>query len=585
MVMPRKIIPLLVLLGLAYRPSPAQTPLGSLIINGAEQFSGRTADTGTVTATINGVSVYLRYGQFSTPASIASDLAALISQNCNMPVYAMATGNTLTFYQKGTNTIASETIVSASNNPSLFPGNSFAAADSSVAQEVACQPVYQQCVAAAYGVYGACLTSNDDIGYPPIAYCQEDLAGMTNACSSALGECSEMFVFPKAKLVSILYMPPGNKSTVGYSSTSSTGTTDTVTESFSSTTTQGLTFSLGGFSIGGTVSITNSSSTSTTDMTTIQNTESTTWSTSGDPIDHTQDVLTLWLNPQITVVNFDAPGFFRTASNPDGGTMIAYTLGNAAYNPSSSTNGSPVNADAIASGDMSNINVTVASLQNPTTLLPSELVSRTNSDGTLVPGLLSLCANRMPESQCTTVQAQANACGCTAADFAPFVQQDPFFNPSIPNPTIANINAADPNNARMVPVLNNQGNNLMPTLQYGESQTVMLTDQYNTSQTYSHTISKTEGISIGYNSKNPGSGGSTSSGGNNNPLSFDWTNSASATESYTESIGTSQGTSHTQSLFLETTNASCFDPVNVFEDTVFHTFVFTNGSNAPNPCP
>lgn len=25
--------------------------------------------------------------------------------------------------------------------------------------------------------------------------------------------------------------------------------------------------------------------------------------------------------------------------------------------------------------------------------------------------------------------------------------------------------------------------------------------------------------------------------------------------------------------------------VNIYEDTAFHTFVFDNGSNAPNPCP
>ncbi len=103
----------------------AATALGSITIAGTEQSSGSTWDTGTVTATINGVSVSLTYGQLSTPASIASGLGALISQKCNMPVYAKASGATLTLYQKGSNTISSANITSVSNNPSLFSSNSF----------------------------------------------------------------------------------------------------------------------------------------------------------------------------------------------------------------------------------------------------------------------------------------------------------------------------------------------------------------------------------------------------------------------------------------------------------------------------
>jgi len=122
---PREICLLfVVVLGMAGRGF-ASTALGSITITGAERSSGSTWDTGTVTATINGVSVSFAYGQFSTPAAIASALGALISQKCSMPVYARAVGNTLTFYQKGSNAITSANITSVSNNPSLFPGNSF----------------------------------------------------------------------------------------------------------------------------------------------------------------------------------------------------------------------------------------------------------------------------------------------------------------------------------------------------------------------------------------------------------------------------------------------------------------------------
>ena len=103
----------------------AATAIGSITITGAEQSSGSTWDTGTVTVAVNGVSMSIPYGKFSTPASIASALAALISQNCNMPAYAQANGATLTFYQKGSNTITSASITSASSDPSLFTTNSF----------------------------------------------------------------------------------------------------------------------------------------------------------------------------------------------------------------------------------------------------------------------------------------------------------------------------------------------------------------------------------------------------------------------------------------------------------------------------
>jgi hypothetical protein len=234
-----------------------------------------------------------------------------------------------------------------------------------------------------------------------------------------------------------------------------------------------------------------------------------------------------------------------------------------------------VSADVIGSSDMSVINVTVSALQNPTALLASEFVSRTNSDGTVVSGLLSLCANRIPESQCTSTAAATNACGCTAADFAPIVQQDPFFNPNLTSHTIASINAADPNSARFVAVLDTSGNNLELTIQSGETQSVALTDAHNTSTTYTNTVTSKDTTSISFNCPNKTCTTST----------FGLADSTALSYTETESVGTSQGTAHTQSLVLATTNPNCFEPVNIYEDTVFHTFVFENGSNSANPCP
>lgn len=101
------------------------TLIGSITISGNEQSSGGVWDTGTVTVTMNGYYVSSAYGQFSSPEAIASALGALISQNCNMPVYAKATGATLNFYARGSNTITSASITSTSSNTSLFASASF----------------------------------------------------------------------------------------------------------------------------------------------------------------------------------------------------------------------------------------------------------------------------------------------------------------------------------------------------------------------------------------------------------------------------------------------------------------------------
>lgn len=104
------------------------TLVGSTTITGGEQISsGGVSDTGTVTATFNGISVSVAYGQYSTPAAVASALAATISQKCSFPVYAHAVGAVVNFYQKSTYTVSSATISSTSSNPSLFSSNSFAA--------------------------------------------------------------------------------------------------------------------------------------------------------------------------------------------------------------------------------------------------------------------------------------------------------------------------------------------------------------------------------------------------------------------------------------------------------------------------
>jgi len=106
---------------------------GTITVGGAEQVSaGGTWDTGTVTLILNGpisnpgaYSESVPYGQFSTPASIASALAATFSQDCNSPAWAHAVGAQITFQMRASATnLASLTLTSAYNQ-SAFSAPSF----------------------------------------------------------------------------------------------------------------------------------------------------------------------------------------------------------------------------------------------------------------------------------------------------------------------------------------------------------------------------------------------------------------------------------------------------------------------------
>jgi hypothetical protein len=117
------ILLLTVLVGLSSRGFATPSPIGSVTITGAEQWSSGVWDTGTVTVTMNGYPASIAYGQYSTTASVASGLAVAISQNCNFPVYAQASGAVINLYARGS--VNSVTYSSASSNPSLFPTPSF----------------------------------------------------------------------------------------------------------------------------------------------------------------------------------------------------------------------------------------------------------------------------------------------------------------------------------------------------------------------------------------------------------------------------------------------------------------------------
>jgi hypothetical protein len=109
---------------------------GTITIGGAEQVSsGGIWDSGTVTITVvtaNGpYAKTVSYGHFSTPASIASAIAAAFSQDCNSPSNAHAVGALITFQMRAF-AITLNSLQLTSTHNSVFPGPSFGSGTTSV---------------------------------------------------------------------------------------------------------------------------------------------------------------------------------------------------------------------------------------------------------------------------------------------------------------------------------------------------------------------------------------------------------------------------------------------------------------------
>ena len=81
--------------------APAANAAATLAIKGATaQAPDGSWPTGIATVNANGVSVTVQYGRFSTPSSVAADIAGKFSQTCSAPVVAKASAGTVTFRGK-----------------------------------------------------------------------------------------------------------------------------------------------------------------------------------------------------------------------------------------------------------------------------------------------------------------------------------------------------------------------------------------------------------------------------------------------------------------------------------------------------
>jgi len=349
---------------------------------------------------------------------------------------------------------------------------------------------------------------------------------------------------PSFYILSLLYAPPGNHSSNGFANTNSTGTTSSIGSNFVKGSSTGYSVSgglLGQASAGVTFGVSAATGDTSSFQVTYSSGTGSQIQSNNQAVDHTQDQFFLWLNPQFSV------GSTEVVSLP--GDMTSSTA--ASYTVST-----------IAGQPMDIVNVNVAGLQNPTLIPLSVLLPQVIQPGVTLPGLAKICAHPLPPAQCT----QANACGCVPSDFTSILDVDLLIGVSQTTPP----SQIDANRFVLVnsPVLEG------PEQQGSEPVLNSFTESDSTVQSKTETEAQTNTTSY------------TSSSGIDIPFLFSVkiTDTTTFALTNTESQGTQNGAAHQASVTLGSSNVMCFEHVDIYEDTAYHTFAFALPAAPPTQC-
>ncbi len=377
--------------------------------------------------------------------------------------------------------------------------------------------------------------------------------------------------YPVYRVTSIIYAPPGNRSSNGFTNSTTDGTTTTVGNSFTAGST--ITYTSGGdfLGLGGTLSLSFGASATkgnskafTETFTDASGVSLASQSTNPNAISHAQDLFLIWLNPAIS---FSATG--TTTANYSVGTQ-------------SSANGAPEEMDIVEVSA-----ITMEANSSGVTTVPGAILGPQDdaSGNPTLPGLALVCANHAAYyPNCTT----ANQCGCGPSDFAPILALDPLLNYTTTESPLnadasgatACANPTSTDKCRYVPVPSAPGSSLQEVelLQGPECQgcdfinnTFTQTDQNTTTQTLTESSSQTVGYSWKADLADETGGPTLTS-----TTQFTWTEM--------ESTGEINGTANSAMVTLSSATVDCSEEIPVFEDTVFHTFVFQQPSNNTS-CP
>jgi hypothetical protein len=372
---------------------------------------------------------------------------------------------------------------------------------------------------------------------------------------------------PLYKVTSILYDPPGDESQAGYTNATTNGTTTSIGSSFSAG--SSVTYTSGSWLTGGSISFgfgftaTTGESTAATELfTDAEGVSIANQNTNPDAINHDQDIFLIWLNPEVDVV-------FA------GSTPVSYALTT-----------QKTSAGALEDTDIVEVSAGVMEANaSGVTTVPAPILNQQN--GMTLPGLAAICKNLKTAEYTAGTCTLADQCGCTPADFAPILALDPLLNYNsttyTATPYAGSVNPLSldtsgvagctspttSDKCRYVPVTSSPGGNQVVVTLSGPDapgyssagNTFSLTDSDNTVQTYSESLDET----VTYTAKADFIIGSIA-------VADQWKWSES------ESVGEINTTADTATVTLNTTTTGCYQDINVFEDTVYHTFVFQQPS-------
>ncbi len=375
-------------------------------------------------------------------------------------------------------------------------------------------------------------------------------------------------LYPAYKVTSIIYSAPGSKSSDRFTTSTTDGTTTSIGNSFTAGST--TTYTSGGdfLGAGGTLSVDFGASATTGNSTALTETFTdgtgvalTNQATNPNAINHGQDLFIVWLNPAVSIT-------------PTGATTADYSIGT-----QSASDGTLERVDQVevTAGDMVGVNG-VSSV--PAAVLNPQYDS--NGNPTL-PGLAAVCANlnlsEYDANQCT-LQDQ---CGCKPSDFAEILTSDPLLNYSA---TTTPLNAdtsgatecANPQSTdkcRYIPVPATPGSTqqeveLLAGPECSGCDTPVNSFTQSDSSTKTQTQSESYSETVGYSWKTDLldiSGGPSLT----NSKQFTWTD--------TESSGATNGSANSMGVSLSSSTVGCYEDILVFEDTLYHTFVFQQPAN------
>lgn len=425
--------------------------------------------------------------------------------------------------------------------------------------------------------FGECYDPTGNYGYN-VEMDQTGYCGWTDYSQNPTYTLGTNFFNPSAQVVSVLYAPPGDKSTTGYTSGTTNGTTTSVGNSFQQANEIAFSGGLGPVTVG--VSYKKATQTGTTDayqtqltslvgISELANARSQYNSNNLDMPTRLWDSFVLLLNSEIT-----------TASD-DSGTFLGYSADMLPVSGEGWTI-QPAFSEAVAE-DM--INGTVP--ENTLNQRPLPIVGQTQY---YLPGLASTCKNQIKSEYSAGTCSDADQCGCQKADFSSILGQDTLLRwdkialianpmPAYESPLDADVSGntacQNPNSnldCNYVPVPTSQTNHSpqIVELNYAFANSFTQTDATSTSITLQDQKSYTVSLSASFGFK-----------------LFDLvkaelkdTNSWTWTD--TNSTGTIMGTQNQMNVTLQTDNPGCVEENYVYEDTRYHTFVVEPPQNVPN---